>query len=348
MRRLNKLTATAAVAALVFAGAGCSKKSNDDDSAAGDDCVEKGDVKVGMAFDVGGRGDQSFNDSAAKGLDKAACELGFEVKDAEAQDGEPESAREERLQQLVDAGYNPVVAVGFAYSASVGKIAKANPDVNFAIVDDAVAGDNIANLLFAEEQGSFLVGAAAALKSETGTIGFVGGVDTELIHKFEAGYKAGAKAANPDVKVQSVYLSTPPDFSGFGDPAKGNTAATGMFEKDADVVYHAAGGSGGGVFQAATDAKKWAIGVDSDQAKTADESVRGSILTSMLKNIDVAVFDYLKSVDGGDIKTGPQTYDLESDGVGYSTTGGNVDDIADKLDEYKKQIVDGTITVPSK
>lgn len=347
MRRLNKLTAAAAVAALVFAGAGCSKKSTDD-SASSEDCVEKGDTKVGMAFDVGGRGDQSFNDSAAKGLDKAACELGFEVKDAEAQDGEPESAREERLQQLVDAGYNPVVAVGFAYSAAVGKIAGANPDVNFAIVDDAVAGDNIANLLFAEEQGSFLVGAAAALKTESDDIGFIGGVDTELIHKFEAGYKAGATAVNPDIKIQSVYLTTPPDFSGFGDPAKGNTAATGMFDKGADVVYHAAGGSGGGVFEAAKAADGWAIGVDSDQALTADESVRDSILTSMLKNVDVAVYDFLKSVADGSPKTGAQTYDLKVDGVGYSTTGGNVDDIKDKLDEYKQQIIDGEITVPTK
>lgn len=348
MRRLSKVTAVAAVAALVFAGAGCSKKSTDDSSASGDDCVEKGDVKVGMAYDVGGRGDQSFNDSAAKGLDKAACELGFETKEAEAQTDEPESAREERLQQLVDAGYDPVIAVGFAYSAAVGKIAKANPDVHFAIVDDPVAGDNIANLLFAEEQGSFLVGAVAALKSESGNIGFVGGVDTELIHKFEAGYIAGAKAVNPDIKIQTTYLTTPPDFSGFGDPAKGETAATGMFDKGADVVYHAAGGSGGGVFKAAKAADGWAIGVDSDQAKTADESVRDVILTSMLKNIDVAVYDFLKSVDEGEPKTGAQTYDLKVDGVGYSTTGGHVDDIKEKLDEYKAQIVDGTITVPSK
>ncbi len=348
MRRVNKVAAIAATTALLFAGAACSKKSTDSESAGGEDCVEKGDVKVGMAFDVGGRGDQSFNDSAAKGLDKAACELGFEVKDAEAQDGEPESAREERLQQLVDAGYDPVVAVGFAYSASVGKIAKANPDVHFAIVDDAVAGDNIANLLFAEEQGSFLVGAAAALKSESGNVGFVGGVDTELIHKFEAGYEAGAKAVNPDIKIQSVYLTTPPDFSGFGDPAKGNTAATGMYDKGADVVYHAAGGSGGGVFEAATAADKWAIGVDSDQAKTADSSVADSILTSMLKNVDVAVYDFLKSVADGSPKTGAQTYDLAVDGVGYSTTGGHVDDIKEKLDEYKQQIIDGTITVPTK
>ncbi len=229
-----------------------------------------------MAFDVGGRGDQSFNDSAAKGLDKAACDLGFEVKTAEAQDGEAESAREGRLQQLVDAGYNPVIAVGFAYSASVGKVADANPDVNFAIVDDGVEGKNIANLLFAEEQGSFLVGAAAALKSEKDHVGFIGGVEVPLIQKFEAGFEAGAKAVNPDIKIDVRYLTQPPDFSGFGDPAKGKTAAEGIYDGGADVIYAAAGGSGGGVFEAATAAKTKAIGVDSDQALTADARSRTS------------------------------------------------------------------------
>ena len=349
MRRLSKVTAVAGVAALVLAGAGCANTSsnNDDDTSAGEDCVEQIDQKVGMAFDVGGRGDQSFNDSAAKGLDKAECELGFEVQTAEAQDGEPESAREGRLQQLVDAGYDPVIAVGFAYSQAVGKIAEANPDVDFAIVDDGVEGDNIANLLFAEEQGSFLVGAAAALKSESGNIGFVGGVETPLIKKFEVGYEAGAKAVDPEIEIQSRYLTQPPDFSGFGDPAKGKTAAEGMYDKGADIVYHAAGGSGGGVFEAAAAAEGKAIGVDSDQALTADESVRDVILTSMLKNIDVAVFAYLQGVADGEAPTGPTVYDLKVDGVGYSTTGGQVDDIADKLDDYKQQIVDGQITVPS-
>ncbi|MGB9011442.1 BMP family lipoprotein [Aeromicrobium sp.] len=348
MRRLTQATAIAAVAMLVFAG--CGKKTDDSagDKASTDDCVEVDSTKkVGMAFDVGGRGDQSFNDSAAKGLDKAACELGFDVQTAEAQDGEAESAREGRLQQLVDAGFNPVIAVGFAYSASVGKIAAANPEVDFAIVDDGVEGDNIANLLFAEEQGSFLVGAAAALKSESGNIGFVGGVEVPLIVKFEAGYKAGATAVNPDIEIQSRYLTQPPDFSGFGDPAKGKATAEGMFDKGADVVYHAAGGSGGGVFEAAAAAGGKAIGVDSDQALTADASVKDVILTSMLKNIDVAVFTYLSEVDGGTAPTGPTVYDLSVDGVGYSTTGGQVDDIKEKLDEYKQQIVDGTIKVPT-
>ena len=350
MRRLKKATAFTAVAALMFAGAACSKKSTEDESTGGakEDCVESTtDIKVGMAFDVGGRGDQSFNDSAAKGLDKAECELGVEIKTAEAQDGEPESARESRLQELVDAGYNPVIAVGFAYSASIAKVAGENPDVNFAIVDDAVEGENITNLLFAEEQGSFLVGAAAALKSETGAIGFVGGVEVPLIKKFEAGFAAGAKAVNPDITVESRYLSQPPDFSGFGDPAKGRTAAEGMYDGGADIVYHAAGGSGGGVFEAASAAGKWAIGVDSDQALTADDSVKDTILTSMLKNIDVAVFSFLETIVDGSVQPGPVTYDLKSGGVGYSTTNGHVDDIADKLEDYKKQIVDGTVTVPS-
>ncbi|MFI5426287.1 BMP family protein [Aeromicrobium sp. UC242_57] len=351
MRRLTKATAVAGVAVLVLAAAGCGKNSDsegDKPSAEGDNCVKADpDKKVGMAFDVGGRGDQSFNDSAAKGLDKAACDLGVTVQTAEAQDGEAESAREGRLQQLVDAGFNPVIAVGFAYSASVGKVAKANPEVNFAIVDDAVEGDNIANLLFAEEQGSFLVGAAAALKSESGNIGFVGGVETPLIKKFEVGYEAGAKAVNKDIKIQARYLTQPPDFSGFGDPAKGKTTAEGMFDAGADVVYHAAGGSGGGVFEAAAAAGKQAIGVDSDQALTADASVKDVIITSMLKNIDVAVFTYLDNVEKGDVPTGPTVYDLKVDGVGYSTTGGHIDDIVSKLDDYKKQIIDGTIKVPT-
>ena len=344
-----KATAVLGAVALVLAASGCAKKTTDTAGSDKSDCVAKdAKKKVGMAFDVGGRGDQSFNDSAAKGLDDAVCELGFSAKTAEAQDGEAESAREGRLRQLADAGFNPVIAVGFAYSPSLSKIAKEYPKVNFAIVDDEAAlGANIANLVFAEEQGSFLVGAAAALKSKANHIGFVGGVEVPLIKKFEVGYKAGAKAVNPTIKIDSRYLTQPPDFSGFGDPAKGKTAAEGMYDGGADVIYHAAGGSGGGVFEAAKTAGAKAIGVDSDQAKTADASVKDVILTSMVKNIDVAVLAYLKDVDGGSVPNGVTRYDLKVDGVGYSTTGGQVDDIKEKLDEYKQQIIDGTIKVSS-
>jgi basic membrane protein A len=306
------------------------------------------DVKVGLAYDIGGRGDQSFNDSAAAGLDKAKDEFGIETQEAEAANGEPDAAKEERLRALAGAGFNPVIAVGFAYSGAVAKVAAELPDTQFALIDDAAAvGDNIANLLFAEEQGSFLVGAAAALKSETGNSGFVGGVDVPLIHKFEAGYEAGAKAVNPDITVQVKYLTQPPDFSGFGDPAKGKTAAAGMFDGGADVVYQAAGGSGGGVFEAAQDAGAKAIGVDSDQYNTADPAVQDVIITSMLKKVDVAVYDFISSVVDGNFTAGTVTYDLEKGGVDYSTPGGAIDDITDQLDDYTQQIIAGEITVPT-
>jgi len=306
-------------------------------------------AKVGLAYDIGGRGDGSFNDAAAKGLDQAVSELKVEKKELEATQGETDAQKEERLRLLASGGYNPIIAVGFAYSGSVAKVAKEFPDTKFAIVDDADAkGANITNLLFAEEQGSFLVGAVAALKSKKGNIGFVGGVDVPLIHKFEAGYEAGAKAVKPDITIQSKYLSQPPDFSGFGDPAKGKTTAEGMYDAGADVVYQAAGGSGGGVFDAAEAAKGMAIGVDSDQAALpAYDKVKDVIITSMLKKVDVAVFDFLKSFVGGTVKPGPAIYDLKAGGVDYSTTGGKIDDIKDKVDAFKQKIISGEITVPT-
>jgi len=306
-------------------------------------------IKVGMAYDVGGRGDQSFNDSAAAGLDKAAKEFGVDIKESAATNGEAASAREERLNQLIEAGYTNIVAVGFAYAESVKKVAAANPDVKFAIVDDSsITADNVMNLTFAANQGSFLVGAAAALTSKTKHVGFVGGVETDLIKAFEAGFDAGVKAVDPSIKIDSKYLTQPPDFSGFGDVAKGKAAAEGMYQAGADVVYHAAGGSGGGVFTAAKAAGKWAIGVDSDQALTAPKDVQSVILTSMIKRVDVGVYTFIKSVHEGSFKGGTTLFDLKADGVGYSTTGGHVDAIKDKLEAFKADIISGKITVPEK
>lgn len=347
MRKTARFAAVAMAAALTLSACG-SDDGADEGTDNGDAPAATSDVKVGMAYDVGGRGDQSFNDSAAAGLDQAVEEFGMEAQESEAEDGEAESAREERLRTFADAGYNPIIAVGFAYAASVAKVSEEYPDVNFAIIDDAsVEADNVASLVFAEEQGSFLVGAAAALKTETDQIGFVGGVETPLIQKFEAGYVAGAEAVNPDIEVDVTYLTQVPDFSGFADPAKGKTAAQGMFDNGADIVYHAAGGSGGGVFEAASESDNLAIGVDSDQYNTADPSVQDVILTSMLKNVNVAVYEYLSEVEAGNIPSGVTTYDLAVDGVGYSTSGGFVDDIVDQLDEFKQQIIDGDVTVPT-
>jgi basic membrane protein A len=346
--RVTRLATAILAGALVLTACG-GDDNTAEPKASGSTTAPKSDLKVGLAYDIGGRGDQSFNDAAAVGLDKAKAELGVEATEAEAANGEPESAKAERLRLLAQNGFNPVIAVGFVYSAATAAVAKEFPDTQFAIIDDANAvAPNITNLLFAENEGSFLVGVAAALKSKTGNIGFVGGVNVPLIKKFEAGYTAGAKAVKPDIKVQVTYLTQPPDFSGFGDPAKGKTAAEGMYQGGADVVYQAAGGSGGGVFEAAKAANAMAIGVDSDQAKTAAAGVRDVIITSMLKKVDVAVFDFIKTMTDDSFKAGPVVYDLKADGVGYSTTGGKIDDIKAQIEDYKAKILSGEITVPEK
>jgi basic membrane protein A and related proteins len=342
--RRSALFAGVAASALVLSACGSSGGDGGSGGGSGGDS----DVVVGLAYDIGGRGDQSFNDSAAAGLDKAEKEFGFTAKEAEATDGETDDAKAERLRQLADEGANPVIAVGFAYAGPLETVSKEYPQVHFAIVDSTdVKADNITNLVFAENEGSFLVGVVAGLKTKTNNVGFVGGVQTPLIEKFQAGYEAGVKAANPSAKVQVAYISQPPDFSGFGDEINGEKVAKGQFDNGADIVFQAAGGSGGGVFKAAKAANGFAIGVDSDQYNTASPDVRDVIISSMLKRVDTAVYDFLKKENDDDFTAGPITYDLKSDGVNYSTTGGKIDDIKSKVDDYKKQIIDGKITVPT-
>lgn len=343
MRRFGKISVAIAALSLVITGCG-----SDDDGDTDGDTTTTSDVKVGLAYDVGGRGDQSFNDAAAAGLDKAKDEFGIESQESEAATGEPESAREERLIQMAEAGFNPVIAVGFAYAPAVTKVAPQFPDTQFGLIDSTDAtGENIANLVFPEHEGSFLVGVAAALKTKTKNVGFIGGVNVPLITKFEAGFEAGVKAVDPSIEVQSTYLTQPPDFSGFGDPAKGKTAAEGMLDNGADIIFAAAGGSGGGMFQAVKAAGALGIGVDSDQYNTVPEDLQPVVMTSMLKKVDVAVYDYIKSFVDEEPLTGEVVFDLEAGGVDYSTTGGQVDDIADQIDEYKEKIISGEIEVPS-
>ena len=358
MRRTSKIAVIAVIAAIALTGCG-NKDTNSSDkkgsSASADVCKTangKG-PKVGLAYDVGGRGDQSFNDSAYAGLKKAVEDLDATCVEGEATDGEAESARETRLKDMADQGMNPIIGVGFAYSDAVNAVAPNYPDISFGVIDgfdpDTEANANVAYLGFAENEGSYLVGVAAALKSKAGHIGFVGGVHNDLIKKFEAGYVAGAKATKPDIQVDVKYIEES-DLSGFGDPAGGKDAATAEFDNGADVVYHASGASGSGVFEAAADAGdgKWAIGVDSDQYLTASETVKSHILTSMLKRVDVATFDMIKSVADGSPLTSYQTYDLKKDGVGYSKSGGFIDDITSQIDEAATKIKSGEIKVPTK
>ena len=315
-------------------------------------------LKVGLAYDVGGRGDQSFNDAAAAGLERAINELGLvkeNTRELSAAQNESEDAAATRLRQLVADGFNPIIAVGFRYAGTTQTVAAENPQVNFAIVDDNTVNlPNVTPLVFAEEQGSFLVGAAAALKTASCKIGFVGGVETPLIQKFEAGYVAGAKAVAPNIQVDADYLTPAGDFSGFGDPAKATEVARGQLDGGADVIYHASGGSGKGVFEAVsaantTQAQKWAIGVDSDQAKTATPPTNERILTSMLKRVDVAVYDYINASAAGDVSTLPKVFDLKVNGVGYAAPGGKVDaKLQGILEGYKAQIIEGKIKVSDK
>jgi basic membrane protein A len=317
--------------------------------------VDGSALKVGIAFDIGGRGDASFNDSAAAGLDKAISDIGVKkenTKELAATDQESEDSKLTRLRQLAQEGHNPVVAVGFGYTDATVKIAAEFPNTNFAVVDGFApdAPKNITWLGFAEHEGSFLVGVIAALKSKSCTIGFVGGVNVPLIQKFEAGFKQGVTTVAPDAKIVSKYITEAGDLTGFADPQKGQVVAKGLIDQGADVVYHAAGASGKGVFAAAKEANVMAIGVDSDQYnQTTVAEYKDVIITSMLKRVDVAVFDYISAVAANNLAGLPPVFDLKVDGVGYSTSGGKIDDETKSwVEAYKQQIIDGKITVKDK
>jgi basic membrane protein A len=348
LRRVTKLLAVAATAALALAA--CSGSSSGGTNNPTGSSSSKSSIKVGLAYDVGGRGDKSFNDSAAKGLDKAVSELGVTKKELEATQGESDAQKEERLRLLAQGGYDPIIAVGFAYAPALKKVAAEFPNLHFAIIDDnSFQAANVANLTFAENEGSFLVGAIAAQASKSGTIGYIGGVNVPLLQKFQAGYEAGAKAVNPNIKVVSKYLTEPPDFSGFSDPAKGKTAAQGQLDAGADVIYAAAGGSGTGAFDAIAAKGKgfWAIGVDSDQYLTAAANVKEFVLTSMLKRVDVAVYTEIKAAVDGKPLTGAHVFDLKVDGVGYATSNSAVQAYTAKADDFKQKIISGSVTAPT-
>ena len=343
---------TKASMALLLAGSLALAACASDEPEAGGSAAGGGgsdDLKIGLAFDTGGRGDKSFNDSAIAGVEAAVDELGGEIE--ELSPNEDGSNRGELLTQLAENGFNPVIAVGFAYGELIGDIAAEYPETQFAIVDTSVADlgvDNLTGLIFAEEQGSFLAGVAAASKSATNHIGFVGGQESPLIGKFEAGFKAGAEAVKPGITVDVTYLSPAGDPSGFGDPEGGKVAAQGMYQAGADIVFHAAGGSGEGVFEAAVEAGQRAIGVDSDQYLSASPDQQAVIMTSMLKRVDLAVEEYLSSFADDSLESGTDILnDLSTEGVALSTSGGFIDDIQDVIDDYRQQIIDGDIEVPT-
>lgn len=330
-------------------------------TACGDDDAGEG-VVVGMAFDIGGRGDLSFNDLAAKAWDDGKAQYGYTGDELAPTSGGEN--REENLRLLAEAGSDLIIANGFAFNQNVGRVAQEFPEVFFSITDDCALGEdfsvldleNVACVLFAEEQGSFLVGVAAGLKTTTNTIGFIGGVETPLIQKFQAGFEAGVAEVNPNATVLVQYLTVAPNFDGFVSPELGKEAALAQYGQGADIIYHAAGLSGLGLFEAAkevsdsTGSKVWGIGVDSDQYESVGASapdLQQFILTSMLKRVDVGVGTVIENFIEDNWQKGENRFDLSVDGVGYSTTGGFIDDIEDTLEDYKQQIIDGDIVVPT-
>ena len=262
-----------------------------------------------IIYDLGGKFDKSFNEAAFNGATKWAEETGGSFDDFEMQN---EAQREQALRRFAARGSNPIVVTGFAGGDALASVAAEFPDTNFAIIDMVVDQPNVRSVVFNEHEGSYLVGMMAAMASKSGTVGFVGGMDIPLISKFACGYVQGAKAANADVNV--LQNMTGSDPSAWNDPVKGGEITKAQVDQGADVVYHAAGGTGRGVLQAAADAGILGIGVDSNQ----NHLFPGSVLTSMLKRVDVAVYNAFTDGTSDNFETGFNILGLKEGGVGYA------------------------------
>ena len=336
LRKLGAATVTAALALTGFVAAAPAQAAT---------------KTIGIAYSLGGRDVPGFNQLAYIGV-KPLLDKDKTIKLVESQDNPTatDDQRAERLRLMAKRGANPIVVVGFTYAAALGKVAKEFPKIQWGIVDDSsVKAPNVQSIVFKEEEGSYLVGVAAALSSKTKSVGFIGGVNTPLIAKFEAGFIAGAKSVDSAITVKSTYISNFPDFSGFNDPAKGYEAAKGMFENGADVVYAAAGGTGTGLHKAASELKKWSIGVDADEATyPAHAAYKSTILTSMLKRVDLGTRAFVADALAGKKTAGVKTWGAKQGGVGYTTTGGYISKaVAAKIDAAQKKIASGAVVVPT-
>jgi basic membrane protein A len=325
----------------------------DDSTEAAEGGAGDSDVRAAMVTDVGGLGDNSFNDSANAGLEMAVSDLGAEKNVLES--GAP-TDYVNNLTQLAQNGFSPIFAVGFLMTDALTEIAPQYPDQSFAIVDSVVEQPNVASLTFREEQGSYLAGVVAGLMTQEDTeytnpddqiVGFLGGQESPLIQKFEAGYVAGVESVCPDCEILSEYAGTTPDA--FNDPAAGQEISLRMNDDGADIVYHASGGTGAGMFDAATERQFFGIGVDSDQAALFPDA---PVLTSMLKRVDNAVFQTVEAFANGEFPGGEvQTFGLEEEGVGLAEFGefdGDVpQEVKDAVEQARTDIIDGTVEVPT-
>lgn len=322
------ISAVLATALLVLAGCG---------SGGGDGSTGESALRVGLVTDTAGVNDQSYNAAAYRGLQQAEEELGASISVIE-------SAKQEdyapNLAGLADTGFDLVWGVGFAIVDAMAEAAATHPDTSFGVIDAVVEAPNVVSVNFKQAEGSFLVGVIAAKATQTKKVGFIGGQDAPIMREFETGFRAGVMSVDPTIEVQTAWVGS------FTDPAKGKQTAEQMYGSGVDVIYHASGGTGLGVIEAARDHDRYVIGVDSDQNHLAPEHV----ITSMLKRVDVAVFEMTRRMVEGDFPGGQVVVmGLAEDGVGYSDTtlwDKLPPDTKDLVDRYKAAIIDGTIAVP--
>jgi basic membrane protein A len=298
------------------------------------------DANPAVIFDLGGKFDRSFNQASFEGAERFKQETGIEYREFELQS---DAQREQALRRFAEQGHNPVVVAGFSYGSAMETVAPEFPDTQFAIIDMVVEQPNVRSVVFNEHEGSYLVGVLAAMASQSGKVGFVGGMDIPLIQKFACGYVQGVKATNPDAEIFQNMTGT--TGAAWNDPVRGGELAKSQIDRGADVVYHAAGGTGIGVLQAAADAGKLGIGVDSNQNYLHP----GQVLTSMLKRVDNAVFDAMMDVQNGEWSSGVVVMGLAEDGVGYAVDENNAELITDEMkaaaEEAKAKIIAGEIQV---
>jgi basic membrane protein A len=298
------------------------------------------DISPAIVYDLGGKFDKSFNEGVFNGAERFKTDTGVEFREFEIQN---DSQREQAMRNFARRGSNPILVVGFSQAAALEKVAAEFPDTHFAIIDMVVDKPNVASIVFKEQEGSYLVGMLAAMASKTGKVGFVGGMDIPLIRKFACGYVQGAKAANPDIDIYQNMTGT--TGAAWSDPVKGGELATSQFDRGADVVYHAAGGTGLGVLQAAADAGKLGIGVDSNQ----NHLHPGSVLTSMLKRVDVAAYNTFKAAMDDKWQSGIQALGLAEKGVGWALDENNgpliTPEMKAAVDKAQSDIIAGSIDV---
>ena len=298
------------------------------------------DANPAVIFDLGGKFDRSFNQASFEGAERFKTETGIAFEEFELQN---DAQREQALRRFAERGHNPVVVAGFSYGAAMETVAPEFPDTEFAIIDMVVDQPNVRSVVFNEHEGSYLVGVLAAMASKSGKVGFVGGMGIPLIEKFACGYVQGVKATNPDAQV--FQAMTGDTGAAWNDPVRGGEIAKSQIDQGADVVYHAAGGTGIGVLQAAADAGALGIGVNSNQNYLHP----GKVLTSMLKRVDNAVYDAMMDVQNGEWTSGVQVMGLAEDGVGYAVDENNQALITPEMtaaaEDAKAKIISGEIKV---